>query len=83
MEHASKMLLLELSKLTINQKNAAEVIIYRLDVIVNLLMLFVIFYLCSKFYINIITGSAVINIFVYKRFDQKSGNRKYSCLQFV
>ena len=37
----------------------------------------------SRFHVNIITGSGVITIFVYRGFDQKSGNWKYLRLSFV
>ena len=37
----------------------------------------------SKFHVSIITGSEIMIIFVYKEFDQKSGNRKYPRLNFA
>ena len=36
----------------------------------------------SKFLLDIITGYRVLTIFVYKGFDQKSGNRKFLRLNF-
>ena len=40
----------------------------------------------SNFYVNIMISSGVVIIFVYKRFEQKSGNWKYPrlrCVQYL
>ena len=69
-DHAFEIRLADCSKLAINQENNNEVIICRHDVIANFFNVFVLFLskfsYWSKFHVNIITGSEVMTIFVYK-----------------
>ena len=75
------------SKLAKNGKNGDEVIICRNEVTVKF------FWSCRnsfaefrhwlKFHVNIMTGSWVKTVFVYKEFDQKSRNQEYPRLSFV
>ena len=66
----SKIRPLDCSKLAKNPKNDNDVIIFRLDVMIKFFwrcfLSLVKFRYCSKFHINIITGSGIIIIFFYK-----------------
>ena len=64
-----------------NWINDNDVTIFRHDDIVkvfkNCFVSFIKLNYCSKFHVNVITGSGDMKIFFYKGFDRKSGIRKY------
>ena len=74
------------SKYPENPKNNDDVIFRRNDVIVGFFwrcrIIFVKLHWWSKFEVNIITGSWVMIIFIYKGFDLKYGNWQDTRLQF-
>ena len=76
-DHSSGIRVPNYSKSTINWQ--IDVIIGWHDVIVKWRCFFLVkFSYWPKFHVNIITGFGVTKFFVQKRFDWKSGNRKYT-----
>ena len=75
-DHASRIRLSDCSRLAINRKNDNDVTIWWHDVIIIFLTLlcfsFVKFIYWSKFHVNIMTGSGVTTIFVYKGLNRNS-----------
>ena len=73
--------ILHCSKSTINRKNVDDIIVCWHNIIVNFFwwscVSLIKFSCWSKFLVNVIIGFGVMTIFLYKGFDQKSGNWKY------
>ena len=69
-DYVSGIWLLDCSKLVINQENNNDITICQHDIIINFLTVFISFVKFSywtMFHVNIITGSGVMTIFLYKR----------------
>ena len=87
LDHVSGIKIPDCSKLAKNGKNGDEVIIGCNEVTANFFWSFrnsfVEFRYWHKFHVNIMTGSWVKTVFVYKEFEQKSRNQEYPRLSFV